>query len=151
MLLLENLFLHMCFPVNCCSVEILLVVSWSECGLIFFVFLKLLATKINHLGVLNYSLDVTQSCLSFICLALHPECFVSFPCTVVTLAWHLFICVYATNEVVYELVAELVQEPQAGEQQEETVEQAPGEVANPADLQGKPRSITPTFTIMNCS
>ena len=68
-------------------------------------------------------------------------------CTIVTLAWHLFICVDAVNEVVYELVAEPVQEPQAGEQQEETVEQAPGEVANPADLQGKPRSMTLTFSI----
>ena len=147
MLLLENLFLHMCFPVNCCSVVILLVVSWSECGLIFFVLLKLLATEINCIGLLIYSLDVTQSCLSFNCLTLHPECFVSFPCTVVTLAWHLFIRVDAANEVVYELVAEPVQEPQAGEQQEETVEQAQEEVANPADLQGKPWSITLTFSI----
>ena len=58
-----------------------------------------------------------------------------------------FIYVDAANEVVYELVAELVQEPQAGEQQEETVVQAQEEVANPADLQGKPRSITLTFSI----
>ena len=35
---------------------------------------------------------------------------------------------------VYELVAEPVQEPQAGEQQEDAVEPAPEEVANPADL-----------------
>ena len=46
------------------------------------------------------------------------------------------------NEVVYELVAEPVQEPQAGEQQEDAVEHTPKEVANPADLQGKPRSIS---------
>ena len=46
------------------------------------------------------------------------------------------------NEVVYELVAEPVQEPQAGEQQEDAVEHAPEEVTNPADLQGKPRSIS---------
>ena len=59
-----------------------------------------------------------------------------------------FVHVDATNEVVYELVAEPVHEPQAGEQQEETVEQAPGEVANPADLQGKPRSIT-LFKLFN--
>ena len=51
------------------------------------------------------------------------------------------------NEAVYELVAEPVQEPQAGEQQEGAVENAPEEVTNPADLQGKPRSITPTFSI----
>ena len=55
------------------------------------------------------------------------------------------------NEVVYELVAEPVQEPQAGEQQEDAVEHAPEESANPADLQGKPRSIsliliTPCYT-----
>ena len=53
-----------------------------------------------------------------------------------------FIRVDAENEAVYELVAEPVQEPQAEEQQEEAVEHASGEVANPADLQGKPRSIT---------
>ena len=46
------------------------------------------------------------------------------------------------NEAVYELVAEPVQEPQAGEQQEDTAETAPEEVVNPTDLQGKPRSIT---------
>ena len=53
-----------------------------------------------------------------------------------------FIRVDATNEAVYELVAEPVQEPQAGEQQEDAVETAPEEVVNPTDLQGKPRSIT---------
>ena len=56
-----------------------------------------------------------------------------------------FICVDATNETVYELVAEPIQEPQAEEQQEDTVEHAPEEVSNPADLQGKPRSITLFF------
>ena len=59
-----------------------------------------------------------------------------------------FIRVDAANEVVYELVTESVQEPQAEEQQEETVEHASEEVANPADLQGKPRSITPTLKLM---
>jgi len=67
------------------------------------------------------------------------------PCTVVTPAWHLFIRVDVTNEAVYELVAEPVQEPQAGAQQEDAVEHAPAEIANPADLQGKPRSITFIF------
>ena len=69
------------------------------------------------------------------------------PCTVVTPAWHLFIRVDVTNEAVYELVAEPVQEPQAGEQQEDAVEHAPEEIANPADLQGKPRCITLNFSI----
>ena len=64
------------------------------------------------------------------------------PCTVVTPAWHPFIRVDVANEEVYELVAEPVQEPQAGEQQEDAVEHAPEEIANPADLQGKPRSIS---------
>jgi hypothetical protein len=66
------------------------------------------------------------------------------PCTAVVLtpAWHLFIRVDVTNEAVCELVAEPVQEPQAGEQQEDAVEHAPEEIANPADLQGKPRSIS---------
>ena len=51
-----------------------------------------------------------------------------------------FIRVDATNDAVHELVAEPVQVPQAGEQQEGAGE--PEEVVNPADLQGKPRSIT---------
>ena len=58
-----------------------------------------------------------------------------------------FIRIDAETEVAYELIAEPVQEPQAEEQQEETVEHASEEIANPADLQGKPRSITPTFSI----
>ena len=54
-----------------------------------------------------------------------------------------FIRVDAEPEVAYELIAEPIQEPQAGEPQaEEAAEQATEEVANPADLQGKPRSIT---------
>ena len=58
-----------------------------------------------------------------------------------------FIHVDAANEAVYELVAEPIQESQAGEPQaEEAAEQATEEVANP-DLQGKPRSITPNFSI----
>ena len=55
----------------------------------------------------------------------------------------------ATNEAVYELVAEPVQEPQAEEQQEETIEHTLEEVANPADLQGKPRSITLTLNLQS--
>ena len=55
--------------------------------------------------------------------------------------------VAADTEVAYELVAEPIQEPQAGEQQEDAVEHTPEEVANSADLQGKPRSITLTFSI----
>ena len=51
------------------------------------------------------------------------------------------------NEAVYELVAEPVQEPQVGEQQEDAVEHTPEEVTNPADLQGKNQSITLTFSI----
>ena len=60
-----------------------------------------------------------------------------------------FIRVDAVNEAVYELVAEPVQEPQAEKQLEETVEHAPEEVANPADLQGKPRSITLTLNLQS--
>ena len=73
-----------------------------------------------------------------------------FPWTVLIVAWHLFLRVDVTSEAVYELVAEPVQEPQVEEQQEETVEHASEEVANPADLQGKPRSITPTLKLMQC-
>ena len=57
-------------------------------------------------------------------------------------ACHIFIRVDAETEVTYELIAEPIQEPQAGEQQEDAVEPTSEEVANPADLQGKPRSIT---------
>ena len=53
-----------------------------------------------------------------------------------------FIRVDATTDAVHELVAEPVQEPRAGEQQEVTVEHAPADFVNPADLQGNPRSIT---------
>ena len=57
-----------------------------------------------------------------------------------------FTRVAADTEVAYELVAEPVQEPPVGEQQtEEAVEQAPEDVVNPADLQGKPQSISLIF------
>jgi len=59
-----------------------------------------------------------------------------------------FLRVDTANDVVYELVAEPDQEPQAGEPQaEEAAEQAPEDVVNPADLQGKPRSITLTLNL----
>ena len=61
---------------------------------------------------------------------------------VLTVAWHIFIRVDAANEVAYELIAEPTQEPQAEEQQEDAVEHAPEDLVNPADLQGKPWSIT---------
>ena len=51
-----------------------------------------------------------------------------------------FIRADAETEVAYELIAEPIQEPQAGEQQEGAVEPTFEEVANPADLQGKPRA-----------
>ena len=62
-----------------------------------------------------------------------------------------FIRVDVTSEAVYELVAEPIQEPQAGEPQtDEAAEQATEEIANPTDLQGKPQSITPTLKLMQC-
>ena len=57
-------------------------------------------------------------------------------------AWHIFIRVDAANEVAGELIAEPVQEPRAEEPQKVAVEPAPEDFVNPADLQGKPRSIT---------
>ena len=57
-------------------------------------------------------------------------------------AWHIFIRVDAETEVAYELIVELIQEPQEREQQEGAVEPTSEEVANSADLQGKSRSIT---------
>ena len=61
-----------------------------------------------------------------------------------------FIRVDAETDIAYELIADPIQEPQAGEQQEGAVEHAPEEIVNPADLQGKPRSITPTLKLMQC-
>ena len=61
---------------------------------------------------------------------------------VLIVAWHIFIRVDATNEAAYELIAEPIQEPQAGEQPEDAVEPTSEEIANPTDLQGKLRSIT---------
>ena len=68
----------------------------------------------------------------------------SFLCTILISGWHLSLRVDITSEAVYELVAEPIQEPQAAE----AAEQATEEVANPADLQGKPRSITHKFSIL---
>ena len=52
------------------------------------------------------------------------------------------------EEVAYKLIAEPIQGPSAGEPQPgEAVDQAPGVVTNPANLQGKPQSITPNFSI----
>ena len=62
--------------------------------------------------------------------------------SVLTVAWHIFIRVDAANEVSYELIAEPIQEPWAEEQQEDAVEPAPEDFVNPADQQGKHRSIT---------
>ena len=61
---------------------------------------------------------------------------------VLIVAWHIFIRVDAANAAVHELFAEPVQEPRAEEQQQVAVEHAPEDFVNPADLQGKPRSIT---------
>ena len=67
---------------------------------------------------------------------------------VLTVAWHIFIRVDAANEVAYELIAEPIQEPQAGEQQDDAIEPTSEEIANPVDLQGMPRSITHKFSIL---
>ena len=61
---------------------------------------------------------------------------------VLIVAWHIFIRVDAANGAAIELIAEPVQKQQAEEQQEDAVEHAPADFVNPADLQGKPRSIT---------
>ena len=58
-----------------------------------------------------------------------------------------FIRVDVTSEAVYELVAEPIPEPQAVEPQAEAAVEPDPEVANPADWQGKPRSITSIFSI----
>jgi len=62
-----------------------------------------------------------------------------------------FIRIDAETEVAYELIAEPIQEPSAGEPQPgEVVDQVSKEATNLADLQGKPQSITPTFKFMQC-
>ena len=48
----------------------------------------------------------------------------------------------AETKVACELIAEPIQEPQAGEPQAEAAIEPDPEVANPADWQGKPRSMT---------
>jgi len=79
---------------------------------------------------------------------LHREYLVAFSCIVLIVAWHLSLRIDVTSEAVYKLVAELIQEPQAGEPQaDEAAEQVTEEIANPADLQGKLRSITSIFSI----
>ena len=61
-----------------------------------------------------------------------------------------FTRVAADTEVAYELVAEPIQEPPAGEQQtEEAIEQAPEDVVNLTDLQGKLRSRTLTLNLQS--
>ena len=61
-----------------------------------------------------------------------------------------FIRIDAEIEVAYELIAEPVQEPSIGEPQPgEVIDQALEEVTNPADLQGKPRSITLTLNLQS--
>ena len=79
----------------------------------------------------HFALYRIASHLEHSCVALCPNCCMAF-----------FIRVDAANEVAYELIAEPIQETQAGEQQEDAVEHAPEDLVNPADLQGKPRSIT---------
>ena len=54
------------------------------------------------------------------------------------------------SEAVYELIAEPIQEPQAGEPRAEAAVEPDPEVANPADRQGKPRFITLNFSIQYC-
>ena len=58
-----------------------------------------------------------------------------------------FIRVDVTSEAIYELAVEPIQELQAGEPQTEATVEPDPEVANPVDLQGKPRSITSIFNI----
>ena len=64
---------------------------------------------------------------------------------VLTVAWHFSLRVDAANAI-YELVAEPIPLLQAGEPQAEAAaEPDPEDLVNPADLQGKPRSMTLIF------
>ena len=68
-------------------------------------------------------------------------------CIVLISAWHLSLRVDVTSEAIYEIVAEPIPEPQAGEPQAKAAAEPDPEVANPADWQGKPRCITLSFSI----
>ena len=68
-------------------------------------------------------------------------------CIVLISAWHLSLRVDITSEAVYEIVVEPILEPQAGLPQAKAVVEPNPEVANPADWQGNPRSITSIFSI----
>ena len=75
-------------------------------------------------------------------------CIISLHCFNFCMAY--FIRINAETEAAYELIAEPVQEPSAGEPQPgEVVDQAPEEVTNPTDLQGKPQSIISVFSIQS--
>ena len=98
----------------------------------------MIASQVSLLTALHC---IVLKCIAYehSCVALCPNCCVAF----------FFIRVDATNEAVYELVAEPIPEPQAGEPQAEAAaEPDPEDLVNPADLQGKPRSITHKFSIL---
>ena len=52
----------------------------------------------------------------------------SFRCTILIIAWHPFIRVDTASEGVYELVADTISEPQAGEPQAEAAAEPEGGV-----------------------
>ena len=62
------------------------------------------------------------------CVALCPNCCMTF----------FFIRVDAANEVTYELITEPIQEPQAGEQQEDAVEPTSEELLTPLTCKASP-------------
>ena len=96
----------------------------------------MIASQVSLLTALHC---IVLKCIAFehSCVALGPNYCMAF----------FFIRVDAANEVAYELIAELIQERQAGEQQEDAVEPTSEEVAIPADLQGKPWNISLILSI----
>ena len=90
----------------------------------------------------SFESAVYQSCLCFQLRVLH--FIASFH---ESHAWHILIRIDAGTEVAYELIAEPIQEPQAGETRAEVAVEPGPEVANPADWQGKPWCITLSFSI----
>ena len=144
-MLLRNKLFSAAYLFNNCSVSVEHLCSYIRirigCSWIYFGSICLLVNKISN--------ELLPSCIFLLIAVLHPDCLASFYCTVLTVAWHIFFShLDATNEAVYELVAEPTQEQQAGEPQAEVADKPiPEEVANPADLQGKPRSITLNFSI----
>ena len=127
MLYCLRIMLFNCVARSCLQVRVLLIVCPSH-ALFFIERLLVVVFGRKHFRL---NVELWFSHCKHVCIALCPNCWMAY-----------FIRVDAANEAVHELIVEPVQEPRAEEQQQVAVEPAPEDFVNPADLQGKPRSIT---------